>query len=157
MEPMNHASYDMIDPVARLRVLAAALPGSVIAERSVAASFDRVWEVITDLELAPRYETNVVAVEIVGRSDEQARIVATLRGGDSEEMDVRIADGWCLMQSLSFVIAFGARPAGPHTLLAHLEHSRTVATLAPPERLHRAHDTLVRELDAIEALATNLP
>ncbi len=141
---MNHASDDLLDPVLRVHLLAAALPGSVVAERNVAAPFDQVWRVVTDLEtMAPWYETNVTAIEIVERSSKWARIVATLRGGHLEEMDVRIVPGWCLMQSQSVIVAFGARPAGQHTLLAHLEHRRTSALVANIESPHNAYRTLL--------------
>jgi uncharacterized protein YndB with AHSA1/START domain len=155
---MNQARYDPLDPVLRVRVLAAALTGSVVAERILEATFEQVWRVVTDLEtMGPRYETNVTAIQFIQRSPTRDRIVATLRGGHDEEMDVRIVPGWCLMQSLSFVVAFGARSAGPHTLLAHLEHSRTAASVPTGEHMNRAQETLALELNTIESLAANLP
>ena len=156
---MNHARYDTFDPLLRVRVLAAGLPGSVVAEQSLNADFEQVWRVVTDLEtMAPRYETNVTAVQYVERSQEKDRVIASLRGGYDEEMDVRIVRGWCLMQSQSFVIAFGARPEGSRTLLSHLEHSRTGAqSTLTAQQLHRAQEKLARELDAIEALAAGFP
>lgn len=108
--------------------------------------------------MAPRYETNVTAVQYVERSQEKDRVIASLRGGYDEEMDVRIVRGWCLMQSQSFVIAFGARPEGSRTLLSHLEHSRTGAqSTLTAQQLHRAQEKLARELDAIEALRGGVP
>ncbi len=135
-------------------MLAAALPGAVVAERAVAAPFDQVWRVVVDLEtMAPRYETNVTAIEVVERSHKRVRIVATLRGGHVEEMDVRIVPGWCLMQSQTVIIAFGARPAGSHTVLAHLEYMRNSESAPNLEPPHQAYETLLRELEAIENLA----
>jgi len=151
---MNNANSDLLDPVLRVHVLAAALPGSVVAERDLAAPFDRVWRVVTDLEtMAPQYETNVTAIEVVERSPTWARIVATFLGGRLEEMDVRIVPGWCLMQSESVVSAFGARQVGTHTVLAHLEHRRTSASASTIQSPHNAYRMLIRELDAIELLA----
>lgn len=155
---MNNANDDLLDPVLRLRVLAAALPGSVVAERTMEAPFDQVWQVVTDLEtMAPRYETSVAAIDVVERSPWWTRIVATLRDGQHEEMDARIVRGWCLMQSQSFIIAFGARPAGPRTVLAHLEHRRTSPFVRSLESSQLAQRTLLRELAAIDALAHTHP
>jgi hypothetical protein len=153
---MNRAGDDALDPVLRLHVLAAALPGSVVAERTVEAPFDQVWRVVTDLEtMAPRYETNVTAIEVIERTPQRVRIVATLRGGHFEEMDARFEPGWSLMQSRSFIIAFGARPVGKHTKLAHLEHRRTLESAPNLEPSHRAYETLLGELEAIENLAAH--
>jgi hypothetical protein len=151
---MSRTTDDALDAVLRLHLLAEALPGSVVAERSLAAPFDRVWHVVSDLEvMVPLYERNVTAVEVIERSADQARIVATVRGGHVEEMEVRLAPGWCLMQSPSVVIAFGARPVGSNTLLAHLEHRRTSAAAPIAASRNRAHLALERELEAIEGLA----
>ncbi|MPY95552.1 MAG: hypothetical protein GEV08_21590 [Acidimicrobiia bacterium] len=154
---MSHAPSEPLDPVVRLHVLAAALPGAVVAERVLAAPFDRVWRVVTDLEaMTPRYERNVSAVEVVDRQGERARVIVTLRGGHSDAMDARILPGWCLMHSESTVVAFGARPMGPETVLAHLEFHRrsSVQPGGPPS--DEAASKLVLELDTIELLAREL-
>lgn len=41
-----------IDPIDRLAILAAALPGAAVRQRRIAAGFDAVWQVIADLEHA---------------------------------------------------------------------------------------------------------
>src|SRR6185437_7145462 len=111
VEPMSDATDDPLDPVARLHVLAAALPGSMVTERIVPSPFERVWRVVSDLEsLVPRSERNVDAVEVIERRGDTIRIVATLRNGAKQEMDVRMSPGWCLMQSETSIVCFGARP-----------------------------------------------
>jgi hypothetical protein len=154
---MSHPRVEPLDPVDRLHVLAAALPGAVVAERTLAATFDHVWQVVTDLEaMTPRYEANVSAVEVVERRGERARVLVTLPGGRREAMDVRIIPGWCLMHSESTVVAFGARPMGHRTVLAHLELDRRspLEPGGPPSQ--EACGKLARELDVIEALALGL-
>jgi hypothetical protein len=148
---------ESLDPVARLRVLAAALPGAVIAERTLAATFDQVWRVVTDLErMVPRYESSVKAIKVVDRQGQNAEVVATLRDGDVEVMDVRMVPGWCLMQSESTVVAFGARPEGHRTVLAHLEHNRRLSSARKVPMPEEAHAKLVREIDTIGSLAVGL-
>lgn len=151
---MNDTAAAPLDPVARLHVLAAALPGSVVAERTIEASLDRVWPVVTDLEtMTPRYERNVRAIEIVDRNGEWAHIIATLSSGGTEAMDVRMVPGWCLMQSKSTVVAFAARPVGDHTVLAHLEHDRRRSDARAVPASDAARAELEYELDVIASLA----
>jgi hypothetical protein len=154
---MSLAPAVPLDPVVRLRVLAAALPGAVVVERTLAATFDRVWRVVTDFDtMTPRYERYVSTVEVVERQGERAHVVVTLSSGEVEAMDVRVLHGWCLMHSPSTVVAFGARPAGDRTLLAHLELDRrsSLEAKGPPSAV--AVGKLVRELEAIESLAKGL-
>lgn len=148
---------ESLDPVLRLHVLAAALPGAVVAERTLAAAFNQVWSVVTDLEtMVPQYESQVNAVEVVDRQDERSQVVTTLRDGHVETMDVRIVPGWCLMQSESSVVAFGARQAGHQTVLAHLEHNRRSSPAQKDHVPGKAHAKLERELDIIGSLAREL-
>jgi hypothetical protein len=143
-----------LDPVTRLRVIAAALPGAVMAQRRIKAPFDAVWRVVADLEgMAPRYEAGVAGVRIVERQGDRLRLHVTFAGGTEEAMDARLWPGWCLMQSATAVAAFAARPAGDGVLLAHLEHGRGAAlTASRPRSAIRAK--LERELDTIERLAS---
>jgi hypothetical protein len=156
MEPMSDTA-EPLDPVVRLHLMAAALPGAVVAERTLAAAFDRVWRVVTDFEaMTPRYESNVRAVELVERQGERARIAVTLRGGQVETMTARTLPGWCLMHSASTVVAFGARPVGHQTLLAHLELDRRSSSSPRREPSVDPRGKLVRELDLIGLLAMEL-
>lgn len=141
-----------LDPVTRLHVLAAALPGSVVVEREIPVPFAAVWRVVADLErMVPRYEAAVASVRIVDRQGERLRLRVTLAAGLEEEVDARLTPGWCLMQSPSVVAAFAARPTGAGVLLAHLELARTRATGRGRSR-RAARDRLVRELEVIEQL-----
>lgn len=150
---MSQPTAGSLDPILRLRVLAAALPGAVVAERTLHAPFDQVWRVVADLEtMTSRYERNVLAVEVISRDRDHAQILVTIRGGRTEMMDVRIVPGWCLMHSPSTVVAFAAREVGDRTVLAHLELSRTAPSPRAATSIE-AHDKLTSELEAIELLA----
>lgn len=146
-----------IDPIDRLTILAAALPGAAVRRRQIAASFDAVWRVIADLEHAtPRYEPAVAQVRVIERHDQLLRLLVQHTGGREEMMDAKLRPGWCLMQSATVVIAFAARPLGSQTLLAHLEHQRVQTPLPSQGRSHirRAAEAKIdQELQTIERLA----
>ena len=150
------ASSD-IDPVDRLTILAAALPGAAVAQRRIAASFEAVWRVIADMEHAtPRYEPGVARVRVIERHGELLRLLVQDTAGREETMDARLRPGWCLMQSATTVVAFAARRLGNETLLAHLEHRRVQT---PVPRRSQPHDRsaalakIDQELRIIERLA----
>ena len=64
-----------LDPVTRLRVLAAARPHLAYAETRIALPYDRVWSIAGDLEHgAPRYETGVERVRILERDGDRLRV-----------------------------------------------------------------------------------
>ncbi len=157
---MNHQLEQAgIDPVDRLTVLAAALPGAAVRQRRIAAPYDAVWLVIADMEhFAPRYEPGVARMHVTERHGERLHLLVGYTDGREEPMEARLRAGWCLMQSATVVVAFAARPLGGQTLLAHLEHLRTGVPAPEPTRSrHRraAHAKIDQELDTIERLATH--
>jgi hypothetical protein len=147
-----------IDPVDRLAILAAALPGAIVRQRQITAPFDAVWRVIADLEHAiPRYEPRVAHVRVIERHGHLLRVLVQDTGGREEMMDAKLRPGWCLMQSATVVVAFAARRLGSQTLLAHLEHQRVQTSLTSQSRsdYRRAAEAKIdRELQTIEKLAT---
>ncbi|MBO2448242.1 SRPBCC family protein [Actinomadura barringtoniae] len=148
-----------IDPIDRLEILAAALPGSHVRQRRIAAPFDAVWQVVADLENAtPRYEPGVAQVRVIEQDGEFLRLQVQDTAGREEEMDARLRSGWCLMQSSTIVIAFAARSIGSETLLAHLEHRRVAASSPSPDQSpdhQAAHAKIDAELQTIERLVTD--
>jgi hypothetical protein len=147
-----------IDPIDRLAILAAALPGAAVRQRRIAAPFDAVWQVIADLENAtPRYEPGVARVRVIEQSGELARLLVQDTAGREETMDARLRPGWCLMQSATVVVAFAARRLGSETLLAHLEHRRVNTPVPGRSGSNDRYAALAKidhELHAIETLAT---
>jgi hypothetical protein len=148
-----------IDPIDRLAILAAALPGAAVRQRRIAAPFDAVWQVIADLEHAtPRYEPGVAHVRVIEQSGELLHLLVQDTDGREETMDARLRPGWCLMQSATVVIAFAARRLGSETLLAHLEHRRVQTPVPRPSQPHDRRAALAKidqELHTIERLATH--
>ena len=114
-----------LDPFARLRILSVALPGSRLAIRETSAPFDAVWKVIQDLEtFSPRYERAIVSAKLEVREGE-LELRAAYVGGQIEDFTVRLDEGWCLLQSPSFVAAFAAKPTERGCLVGHLERWRS--------------------------------
>jgi hypothetical protein len=147
-----------IDPIDRLTILAAALPGATIRQREITAPFEAVWRVIADLEHSiPRYEPGVAHVSVIERHGQLLRVLVRDTGGREEMMDAKLRPGWCLMQSPTVVVAFAARALGGQTLLAHLEHQRAQTPVPGQSRSdHRraAEAKIDQELQTIERLAT---
>jgi hypothetical protein len=148
-----------IDPIDRLAILAAALPGAAVRQRRIAAPFDAVWQVIADLEHAtPRYEPDVAYVRVIEQRGELLRLLVQDTAGREETMDARLRPGWCLMQSATIVIAFAARSLDSETLLAHLEHRRVQTPVPGRSASHYRRAALAKidhELHTIERLATH--
>jgi hypothetical protein len=146
-----------IDPVDRLAILAAALPGAAVGQRRIAAPFDAVWRVIADLEHAiPRYEPGVAHVRVIEQRGQLLRLLVQDTDGREETMDARLRPGWCLMQSATTVVAFAARRQGNETLLAHLEHRRVQTPVPRRSQPHDRRAALAKidqELRTIETLA----
>jgi hypothetical protein len=139
-----------LDPVVRLRVLAAALPGSTLVTREIGAPLASVWAVVEDLErYSPLYEPSIASAAGEERGDRKI-LHMTYKNGLREDCVVRLAAGWCLMQSPSVVVAFAARSTKTGTLLAHLEHWRS------PGQASFAASKLEGELLEIERLAQSL-
>jgi hypothetical protein len=155
LPPMDPAD---LDPIDRLAILAAALPGAAVRQRRIAAPFDAVWQVIADLEHAtPRYEPGVAQVRVIEQRGEFLRLLVRDTAGREGAMDARLRPGWCLMQSATVVIAFAARRVGSETLLAHLEHRRGQTRAPGPGDSHHLRVALAKidqELQTIEMLAT---
>ena len=147
-----------LDPIDRLAILAAALPGAAVRQRRIAAPFDAVWQVIADLEHAtPRYEPAVAQVRVIEQHGEFLRLLVQDTAGREDAMDARLRPGWCLMQSATLVIAFAARRVGRETLLAHLEHRRAQTPAPDRSGSHHRRAALAKidqELQTIERLAT---
>ncbi|MFI9847597.1 hypothetical protein ACIHFD_62020 [Nonomuraea sp. NPDC051941] len=155
-DPVAHPD---IDPIDRLAILAAALPGAVVGQRRIAAPFEAVWQVVADLEHAtPRYEPGVAHVRVIERRGEFLRLLVQDSAGREDAMDARLRPGWCLMQSATVVIAFAARRLGSETLLAHLEHRRGQTPEPGRSESHHRRATLAKidqELHTIESLAAH--
>jgi len=110
-----------LDPVRRMRVLAAAIPGVAYAEKLIPAPFSAVWDAASDLEHElPRMITDLRSFEITSARAE--RITARARGrlGQRASFDVVLRPGWCVMQSRFLIGGMAAAPEGESTRFAFL-------------------------------------
>jgi hypothetical protein len=110
-----------LDAIRRLRVLAAAVPGAVVAETTIDAPFKHVWAVAADLENElPNYLRDVRSLRITradgDRLEADARGYVVLRA----HFDIVLRPGWCVMRSRFLLGAMAAVPDGEHTRFAFL-------------------------------------
>jgi hypothetical protein len=143
-----------LDCVARLRALAASLPGTVMQERVLDAPFDDVWGFVSDLETAaPEFDRDVSRVRVVRASGERLRIHAWTPGVPVPlGFDVTLRPGWCWMVSTPrlYVVGMAAAPEGDRTRFGHLEGfvRGPRSALGLSRWRHRRH--VARDLDGIE-------
>lgn len=103
-----------LDPVRRLRVMAAAAPAMALAERFVDVPYERVWAEIADLERSmPRLVTDFRQVRVQGR-----QMYARGHLGQRARFDVVLEPGWCWMQSRFLIGGIAAIPENGGTRLA---------------------------------------
>jgi hypothetical protein len=150
---MSWPSVDL-DPVRRLGVLAAAIPGAALAEAVLSAPFDDVWAAATDFEgSVPRIEILIGRAEVVSREGERVHVrITPPLVGRPQPLEVVLRRGWCWMVSPLAVAGMAAVPEGERTRFAHLE-----ALTLPGGRFARpllsAKMKLARELERIERIA----
>jgi hypothetical protein len=143
-----------LDPVRRLRVLAAAIPGAAVAEAVLDAPFDDVWAAATDFEGAvPRIELFIGKARVVSHEGERVSVQITPpMFRRPQPLDVVLRPGWCWMVSPMAVAGMAAVPVGERTRFAHLE-----ALTIPGGRMAApflsAKMALARELQRIERIA----
>lgn len=110
-----------LDPVRRMRVIAAATPGVAYAEKLIPAPFSAVWEAASDLEHElPRMVTDLRSFEITSTRGEQMTARARGRLGQHARFDVVLRPGWCVMQSRFLIGGMAATPEGDSTRFAFL-------------------------------------
>lgn len=143
-----------LDPIARLKVLSAGLPGTIVAERTLDAPFDRVWGFIEDLPRSvPTFDRTVARVEVAHRDGTRLRLRtrSTWRAGFAPiGFDVDLEEGWCWMVSRPrlYVVGMAAVPHGTSTRWGQLEGLVTRGRLLDPvlratrprHRRHVEHD-----------------
>jgi hypothetical protein len=123
-----------LDPVERMRVVAASLPYCAVRETVFDAGFDRVWDFIADLENStPRFEGTVSSVRILERDADRLRLRSRMIMGLSTEFDVVLRRGWCLMQARGGQIGMAARPENDsQTRFIHFEGSPRFGRILRP-------------------------
>lgn len=142
-----------LDPVRRMRILAATTPGVAYAEKLIPASFDVVWEAASDLEHElPRMITDLRSFDIT--SDRGERMTAFARGwlGQRARFDVVLRPGWCVMQSRFLIGGMAAAPEGDGTRFSFLGGLRVPgAGLLEPLMRPAARSLALRPITRLES------
>ena len=114
--------------IARLHVLAAGLPGTIVEERTFARPFDETWAWVGDLSRSvPVFDRTVARLDLepvapgryIGRARSSWRMA-----GLPQTFDIDLEPGWCWMVGRAgiYVVGMAAEPDGPdRTRFAHLE------------------------------------
>jgi hypothetical protein len=112
-----------LDPIRRLRVLASALPGVGMVERTIDAPFDRVWGFVADLEHSvPAFDVLVSSLQITRRDGDHLVVRAkSPLARRPTRFEAELTDGWCWMQSAVYLVGMAAVPDGDRTRFANLE------------------------------------
>jgi hypothetical protein len=107
----QHWPVASLDPVRRLRVMAAASPGADLTELIIDAPPELVWQTVGNLQAEmPRLVRDFASVTVSpGRGE---RLVMRARGhlGQRARFDVVIRPGWCWMQSRFLLCGMAAAP-----------------------------------------------
>jgi hypothetical protein len=129
-----------LDRIARLRALAAGLPGAVLREQVLDAPFDQVWGFVGDIERSvPAFDRNVSRLTIDDRDRDRLRGRAWApRVPVPFRYDMVLRPGWCWMATRPtlHVVGMAAEPDGDRTRYAHLE-ALVVAGPGPVRALAR--------------------
>ncbi len=109
-----------LDPVRRLHVMAAGVPGMLVVEREMALPFEAVWRVASDLEhelpgLGGGWVTAFRYLTVEGERRE-----ALVRGplGIRDRFRIVLRPGWCWMEGHALAAGMAAVPSGAGTRFA---------------------------------------
>ncbi|MFE0101018.1 hypothetical protein [Streptomyces sp. NPDC059009] len=111
-----------LDPVRRLRVMAAGLNAVMYAEEYVDLPVDEVWAVASDLDAELPQLVPAMRAFRTTATLPSGRSTALAYGpfGHRARFDVQLRPGWCLMQSAHVVGGMAAVPEGSGTRFAVL-------------------------------------
>lgn len=120
---MNQPDWPVaaLDPVRRLRIMAASIPGASYAEQVFAHALGDLWAVAADLETEfPMLLTDVRTLRIVHSDGEHLEAIAVGRLGQRARFDIVMRPGWCWMQSRFLHGGMAATPAPGGTRFAFM-------------------------------------
>lgn len=108
-----------LDPVRRLRILAAGVSGAAVTERVVPASFAKVWALVSDFEDGfGRFEPDMRHVKVLTVEGERVELLARSRFGMRARLSGVHRPGWFWAQSRFLLIGIAAHPEGDGTRVA---------------------------------------
>lgn len=136
IDPQGYAwPAAQLDPVERMRALAAGLSYAAEDETVFDVDFDRVWSFISDFEgNTKRFEGAVSRARILDHTEDRIRLQAKGPiGGPWIDFSVVLRPGWCLMKSRFGDVGMAARPESEgRTRFFHFEGSRLLGRIVRP-------------------------
>ncbi|MDD9378048.1 SRPBCC family protein [Streptomyces sp. ZAF1911] len=106
---MTHARD--LDPVARLRIMAAGVPGARVVEATLPAPLEAVWAVMSDLEGEfGRFQPDMRSVRVLRVTGDRVEALARSRYGLRAHFRGVLRPGWCWLQSRFLIIGMAATP-----------------------------------------------
>ena len=134
-----------LDPLRRLRVMAAAIPGTDLAELTIDAPPEAVWQVVSNLPVEmPRLVRDFRTVSITPGSGERRVMHARGYLGQRARFDVVIRPGWCWMQSRFLLCGMAAVPDPSGTRFGFLGGIRAPGVTLLHPLLHLVGPAAVR-------------
>ncbi|MGW5867241.1 hypothetical protein ACWFRJ_34375 [Streptomyces sp. NPDC055239] len=108
-----------LDPVRRLHVLAAAIPGAHVTKGYVAAPCDDVRALLVDLEGAfGQIVPDMRGLRVVRRDGARVEALARSKYGMRARLRGEQRPGWCWLQSRFLLLGVAAAPDGEGTRVA---------------------------------------
>lgn len=109
---MTHTPGHELDPVARLRIMAAAVPGARVVEAVLPAPLEAVWAVMSDLEGEfGRFQPDMRTVRVLRTTGDRVEALARSKYGLRAHFRGVLRPGWCWLQSRFLIIGMAAAPA----------------------------------------------
>ncbi|MFE5710532.1 hypothetical protein ACFQ7J_06860 [Streptomyces sp. NPDC056501] len=108
-------AYEMtayeIDPVERLRIMAAGVRGTRVAEGVLPVPFEEVWAVMADLEGEfGRFQPDMRRVRVLRVAGDRVEALARSKYGFRAHLRGFVRPGWCWLQSRFLIIGMAAAP-----------------------------------------------
>jgi hypothetical protein len=147
-KPTNHHwPVADLDPVRRLRALAAGIPGAVVVEDVIPASFGAVWGIASDLENeVPRSEWHVRSLRITRQEGDPLEALVYGLLGVHDRFAIVLRPGWCWMQGRLLLAGMAATPVEDGILFAFATGLRVPGSGALRPVLRRGAERSLRRL-----------
>jgi hypothetical protein len=144
-----------LDPIVRLRAVAAAFPSAAIRETVLDLGAEEAWAWVTDFErTVPRFDSQLSRVRITRRiDDEHLRMLVWARWLPLPlPMEVLVEPGYCLMRgrARTYLVVMAAVPTDDgRTRFVHCEAIPRHGLARAQRFLQRVVDADVRQLERV--------
>ncbi len=100
-----------IDPVERLRIMAAGVRGARVVEDVLPVPYEEVWAVMADLEGEfGRFQPDMRRVRVLRVAGDRVEALARSKYGFRAHLRGFVRPGWCWLQSRFLIVGMAAVP-----------------------------------------------